>query len=198
MEDLVASGMLKPQAASYLLEQVRHGKCMLFTGSSRLDKSILMNALIDQIPHSHSALAIQEREELFNTGHPEFMFQHTAPRQSRGQSCSSRELLEYGMLMDADYLILDELKPENVLSFWRAVGQGQSCWSTLPSPDARQALHTLAGYICQETACALETVFPSLQSISCVVGLADNRVTELLEVQGWDPVSRQLRLHSVL
>ncbi|MCI8418303.1 MAG: Flp pilus assembly complex ATPase component TadA [Lachnospiraceae bacterium] len=198
IQDLVDSGMLKPQAASYLMDQVRYGSCILFTGSSRLDLSILMNALIDQIPHSHSALAIQEREELFTTAHPEFMFQYTAPRWNKEETCSSQELLEHGMLMDADYLILDELKPENVLSFWRAVCQGQCCWSTLPSVDAREALDTLAGYLCQETDCALETVLPSLQSISCVVSLAENRVTELLEVQGWDPEARQLRLHSVL
>ena len=106
LRDLIASGMLESQTASYLSAQARYGGCILFTGSGKQEQSTLLNALIDLIPHNRSALAIQEREELFSLSHPEIMFQHTTPTSRVLSSYDTRELMENGLLLDSDYFIL--------------------------------------------------------------------------------------------
>lgn len=193
--ELIAAGMLDAQAADYLTAQAAKGGCILFTGNSRQGQNLLINALLDHIPHSHSALAIQEQDNLFNTAHPEFLFQYAAPRTP---FCSSRELIENGLLTDTDYLILDELKRENALPFWQALSKGCCCWSALPGHNARQALDTLADYLCLETSCPRETVLPSLSRISCMVTLTDTRVSELVEIGGWDPVKLELEMKQLV
>ncbi len=193
--DLTASGMLDAQAASYLTAQAVQGKCILFTGNSRQGQSLLINALLDHIPHSQSALAIQEQDNLFNAAHPEFLFQYTVPKTP---SCSSKELIKNSLLTDTDYLILDELNRENALPFWQALTLGCCCWSGLPSRNVDQALDTLTDYLCQEARCPRETVLPSLSRISCVVTLTDTRVTELVEIGDWDPKEQKLEMKRLI
>lgn len=198
LKDLIASGMLSEKNADYLLRQVQNGRCILFTGSGRQEQHLLLNALIDLIPHSKSALAIQEQEELFSLSHPEIMFQHTTPTSQTQISYDTGELMENGLLLDSDYFILDELKPENALPFWRAVSHGCHCWTTVPGKNARQAVECLMDYLCREASCPRETVLPSLGHISSIVCLNRGKVTELVEVQGWDTASQNLKLINIL
>lgn len=198
LKDLIGSGMLESQTAAYLSAQARHGSCILFTGSGKQEQSTLLNALIDLIPHTRSALAIQEREELFSLSHPEIMFQHTTPTSRAISSYDTRELMENGLLLDSDYYILDELRQENALPFWKAVSQGCHCWATIQARDTRQALDRLTDYLCRGSSCPRETVLPSLCHISAVICLENGKVTELTEVQGWDSASGTLKLNNIL
>ena len=198
LRDLIASGMLESQTASYLSAQARYGGCILFTGSGKQEQSTLLNALIDLIPHNRSALAIQEREELFSLSHPEIMFQHTTPTSRVLSSYDTRELMENGLLLDSDYFILDELRQENALPFWRAVSQGCHCWAIIQGQDARQALEHLTDFLYLGSSCPRETILPSLCQISSIVCLEKGKVSELVEIQGWDPVSGSLQLNHIL
>ncbi len=198
LKDLVASGMLSAKTADYLSEQVQNGHCILFTGNGQQEQRILLNALIDLIPHSKSALAIQEQEELFSLSHPEIMFQHTVPTSQTQFSYNTGELVENGLLLDSDYFILDELKPENALPFWKAVSQGRHCWTTVPGKNAKQAVKCLADYLCREASCSKEIVLPSLGHISSIVCLNKEKVTELVEIKGWDMDSQKLEFTSIL
>lgn len=194
LKDLVSEGFLTSEAARHLAKEARQGGCLLFTGSDSRRQRILINALLDLIPHDRSALAIQETEELFSLSHPEIMFQHTAPSSRTNAACDTRELMEYGLLLDSDYYILDELTQENALPFWKAASRGCRCWTTLPAPNASQALQQMTDFLCRETLTPREQVLASLRRISCVICLNKNRPAELVLIRGWDDRAKDLEL----
>lgn len=71
-------------------------------------------------------------------------------------------------------------------------------WATIQGQDTRQALEHLADYLYQGSSCPRETILPSLCHVSTIICLENGKVTELMEIQGWDPVSGNLKLNSLL
>lgn len=198
LSNLVFEGLLSKTAADCLRSQAHSGGSILFVGKDTDSLRLLMNALLDVIPHNRSVLAIQETEELFSLSHPEMMFQHTTPSSRSQPACETRELIEYGLLLDSDYFIVDELNQENALSFWKAVRKGGRCWTSLPAENAEHALLKLADFLANETRTPKELLLPSFTRFQCVVSLSQKKVLDISAVEGWDKEQETIRLRSIL
>ena len=61
-EKLVELGLATPEQMNYLVNEVRNGNGVIFTGKGASGKTTLMNVLLDEIPHDKSGLVIQELE----------------------------------------------------------------------------------------------------------------------------------------
>lgn len=194
IEQLINEGMLDIKTASYLLDKVKNGRGMLFTGKGASGKTTLMNTLLDYIPFNNSGLVIQENEELFTKVHPDLMFQHIVTSRKQGQlQYDLKDLARNGLLTDLDYFIIGEIKGGEALYFLNAAYTGHKCMASCHGASATQAMNKLADYVKYESDYSKEDALKMLQSLEVIVFMKNFKVAEIAEVIGWDDEKKDLK-----
>lgn len=199
IQDLIEEKMMDVETAEYLVKMATNGNGIIFTGKGASGKTTIMNALIDEIPHSESGLVIQENEELFTNTHPDMMFQHVVLTNGEGKiQYTLKDLAINGLLVDLDYFIIGEIKGSEALYFFNASYTGHRCWATVHGNSANEALNKLADYIKYESSYTTQDILKMLTNISCVVFMENYKVKEISEIWGWDKSINDLRYKTVL
>lgn len=199
IQDLIEQEMMDVETAAYIVEKAKNGRGIIFTGKGASGKTTIMNALIDEIPHTESGLVIQENEELFSDTHPDMMFQHVIQSNGEGKiRYTLKELAINGLLIDLDYFIIGEIKGGEALYFFNASYTGHKCWATIHGNSANEALNKLADYVKYESSYSSQDILKMLTNISCVVFMENYKVKEISEILGWDERDGNLRYQTVL
>lgn len=199
IQDLIAQNMMDVETAAYLVDKAKNGKGIIFTGKGASGKTTLMNALIDEIPHTESGLVIQENEELFSNTHPDMMFQHVVQSNGEGKiKYTLKELAINGLLIDLDYFIIGEIKGAEALYFFNASYTGHKCWASIHGNSANEALNKLADYVKYESSYSSRDILKMLTNISCIVFMEKYKVKEISEIWGWDESEGDLRYRTML
>lgn len=193
VEDLIHLGMMDMKTASYLMDRLKNGRGMLFTGKGASGKTTIMNTLLDCIPFNNSGLVIQENEELFTDRHPDLMFQHVVASRRRGEvGYDLKDLARNGLLTDLDYFIIGEIKGGEALYFLNAAYTGHKCLASCHGASATQALNKLADYVKYESDYSREDCLKMLQAMEVVVFMKNFKVAEIAEIIGWNEEKRDL------
>lgn len=187
LEDLIHLGMMDMKTASYLMDRLKNGRGMLFTGKGASGKTTIMNTLLDCIPFNNSGLVIQENEELFTDRHPDLMFQHVVASRRKGEiGYDLKDLARNGLLTDLDYFIIGEIKGGEALYFLNAAYTGHKCLASCHGASATQALNKLADYVKYESDYSREDCLKMLQAMEVVVFMKNFKVAEIAEITGWN------------
>ena len=193
VEDLIHLGMMDMKTASYLMDKLKNGRGMLFTGKGASGKTTIMNTLLDCIPFNNSGLVIQENEELFSNRHPDLMFQHVVTSRKKGEiQYDLKDLARNGLLTDLDYFVIGEIKGGEALYFLNAAYTGHKCLASCHGASATQAMNKLADYVKYESDYSREDCLKMLQAMEVVVFMKNFKVAEIAEISGWNDEKHDL------
>ena len=198
LETLEKLGMFSAEEKEYLVEKIKKGCSIIFTGKGASGKSTLMNTLIDEIPFERSGLVIQESEELFSDIHPDMMFQ--CVKDSKGESkvkYTLKELAINGLLIDLDCFTIGEIKGGEALYFLNASYTGHSCYASVHGNSSTSALSKLADYVKYESDYTREEILSMLQEIDIVVFMKNFQVKEISETNGFDYDKKEIIYNKV-
>lgn len=187
LEELVEMNMLENDVKEMLVKKIKEKKVILFAGQGGSGKTTLMNALIDEIPHDHAGVIIQESEELFSYSHPELMEEKTLDAKGEGRiEYSLRQLAINGLLTDIDWFIIGEIKGAEGKDFITAAGTDHGCLTSLHSSSAEKAIDKLIDYAKYETDYSREDLLILFEVIDCIVFMDEFKVKEISEVVKYD------------
>ena len=170
--------MMTPEIALYLIDAIKN-KSVLISGPSASGKTNLANALIDVIPYEHSGVVIQESEELFSDKHPNLMFQHMT------KTCDLEALGTNGLLCDAGYFIIGEIKGKEARNFSKAAATGHKCMATIHASSSAKSIDRLVDYIrLGDKNYTTEDSLRLIQDMNVLVFVKNFKIQEIDEVVG--------------
>lgn len=198
LKKLIELGFCTKEEAEYLLNAVKKGLSIIFTGKGGSGKTTLMNALLDEIPHNKSGLVIQEAEELFSNTHPDMMFQTV--RYSKGESkiqYTLKDLAINGLLTDLDCFIIGEIKGEEAIYFLNASYTGHICWGSVHGNNSKEALNKLADYMKYGSDYSKDELLSMLKEIDLVIFMKDFGIREMSEISGYDEINKKVQYNKI-
>lgn len=192
VEDLVRVGMMPQKVATYLKEQIRTAKGIVFAGPSASGKTNAMNAFVDEIPFEDSALCIQESDEIFSDKHPNFMCQHILKNPLGKVEIGLEELGRNGLLCDIKYFLIGEIKGAEARDFLRACNSGHVCMCTIHSPSSTETIPRFADYIKYGSDYSIEEAERMLKDLEIIVYIENFKVREISRIAGYDEINRKI------
>lgn len=187
---LKAKEMFNDSIEQYLIKAMNSNLGMLICGKGASGKTMLTNALIEEIPYNRSGLVIQEADELFSKTHPELIFQLV--KEARGESkteYSLADLVRNGLVSDFDYMIIGEIKGAEAWDLANASYTAHVPIATVHALDSKEAPRKLVHYMkgsqnARDT--KDEELMKTLLGFDCIVFMKDFKVNEITEIAGFD------------
>jgi type IV secretion system protein VirB11 len=135
--------------AAYLARMVRERRNILISGGTSSGKTTFLNALLAEISHEERLITIEDTAELL-VSQPN----HVGLIATRGEGGEARvcaqDLLEAGLRMRPDRIVLGELRGGEAFSFLRAVNSGHpGSMTTIHADSPEGAVEQLALIIVQ-------------------------------------------------
>lgn len=192
VDDLVRVGMMPEKVATYLREQVKTAKGIVFAGPSASGKTNAMNAFVDEIPFEDSVLCIQESDELFSNKHPNFMCQHILKDALGRIIIGLNELGQNGLLCDIKYFLIGEIKGAEAREFLRACNTGHRCMCTIHTPSSIETIPRFADYIKYGSDYSLEEAERMLKDLEIIVYIENFKVKEITRIKGYDDKEKKM------
>lgn len=190
LKDLIRMQCLPRDVAKYLKARVRDSSGLI-CGKGGSGKTIVFNALIEEIGHDKSGVVMQEAEELHSEMQPEFQFQRMSKRYDL------KELSKNGLLTDVDYYFIGEIKGAEAMYFLNAANTGHLCWCTIHAPSAISALDKMADYIMYESKYNKEQAMSLLKEVKVLIFMDHFKIREIAEVTGWDNEKKQIQYRMI-
>ena len=190
LEELVGYDMMDYRTAAIILEEVRAGHSIIWTGTMASGKTSQMNTYLDFIKHNQRGLIMQENEELFSNTHPLLQFQNIRPSEDGETLYDLRYLATFGLLMDLNYFVIGEIKGGEAEQFVEAVYTNTTCWGSVHSISAKDALPRIATLAVTKHFSEEEQLRKLAGGIDMVVYLNKFVVEEIVRVKGWDEKNR--------
>ena len=200
-EYLKENQMLDDEMIDYLKNRIGSGYGFLISGRGGSGKSTLLNNMIDLIPFNQSVLVSQESDELYSNEHPQIQFEHTLTVRKHDvvTDFSLEDELRLGLLQDIDNFIIGEIKGgEALYVFTTAMSTGARFFGTIHSNDAASSVTRLAQCARYISDYPMETLEEMLTCMPFVlIHMSHFSIDEILEIDGWDPVTKRLRFREV-
>ena len=200
-EYLKENQMLDNEMIDYLKNRIGAGYGFLISGRGGSGKSTLLNNMIDLIPFNQSVLVSQESDELYSNEHPQIQFEHTLTVRKHDvvTDFSLEDELRLGLLQDIDNFIIGEIKGgEALYVFTTAMSTGARFFGTIHSNDAASSVTRLAHCARYISDYPMETLEEMLTCMPFVlIHMSHFSIDEILEIDGWDPVTKRLRFREV-
>ena len=190
-EELIRHNCMPRHVYEYLRHKINTSS-ILFCGKGGSGKTTMMNTLIEDIGWDKSGLVIQESEELFSAGHPDFMFQHIVDPVGNSRGYSLQDEARNGLLTDLDYFIIGEIKGGEALYFLNAAMTGHKCMCSVHAPDSKSAIDKLADYVMYESPYNKEQAMYMLKEMKVLVYMENFKVKEISEIVGYDNEKKEL------
>ena len=197
-QELIGKNVMTREQAEYLELKVKDASGIYITGKGSSGKSIMMNSLLEVIPHDKSVLGIQENEELFTKTHPDMLFQRI--RSSSGENrvqYGLNELATNGLLLDVDYFVIGEIKGSEAAAFMQASYTGYQCWATGHGRSEQEGIYKLADNIKRSTSYKFEECLRMLTGIEVVVFMKNFQVAGIAEIKGYNEDEKRLIIQTV-
>ena len=196
-EQLISYGLATEEQLDFLIDRIKNGNGIIFTGKGASGKTTLMNFLIDEIPHNCSGLVIQENEELFSKTHPDIMFQRVRYAKGEGRiEYTLKDEAINGLLIDLDYFIIGEIKGGEALYFLNASYTGHKCIASVHGVNSTEALNKLAEYVKYESDYSKSDILKMLKHLD-VCYMEKFKVKEYSEVKGFDEKRQELIYNTI-
>lgn len=195
---LVERRAISSEGVAWLRSLVAVRASFLVTGGTGCGKTTLLRALLEQVPHHHRILAVEESAEL-EPDHPHFVRLEARPpnAEDRGR-IDLADLMRQAMRMRPDRIVVGEVRGREITALLNAMNTGhEGCVGTIHANDvaslpARVEALALAGGLDRATthsqlAAGLDAVVhvrrePSGRRIVDQIGVAVRGATGLVDV----------------
>lgn len=191
LKDLEDLGMLNGKTATLLAELAGDGSAtVLFCGKGAAGKTTLLRAFINSLPELERVLIVETDAEIF-ADKPCCISQRVRKENEGGRPVTLKELVRDGLTMSLDTYCIGEIVGDEAWEFIKASFTGHRGLATIHSENAQGVFHRLltlskGANIGESEKTAKEMIG---KSINYIVHLRDFKVTEMLEVKGYDPTS---------
>lgn len=187
LSELIDAGMITEEEYEEIYSDIKKGASILLCGKGASGKTTMLNALIDEIPHTKSGLVIQESEELFSDTHPDLMFQKVVSNKGEGRiNYSLKDLAINGLLTDIDYFVIGEIKGAEAVDFINASYTGSVCLCTVHSSSAMDAPNKLVHYMKYGSDYKKEECLEMLKDIDKIYFMKGFQLREMVEISGFN------------
>lgn len=192
MDVLKAEGMLTDEMAVIIKRKQEAGEGFLICGKNGCGKTTFMNAAIEDIPEQLSIFCVQEAEELFSASERDFGAYHII--EGRGEvniSYSLGDMVTMAQTMDADVIILGEIKGEEARQFLAAAHTGAICYASTHAESVEDAYIRLCDYTRRISDMTDEEILYMLKSLKNVIFIKEYKLCEMAECS-WNPEKKCL------
>lgn len=186
LNDLKNKGMFNNDIEKYLKVAMEYGLSLLICGKGGAGKTLLFNALIEEISHEKSGLIVQEIGELFSKIHPEIMFQHVVEAKGEDKiQYTLSDLIKNGLVSDNDYIGVGEIKGKEAWDLANASYTGHISIAAVHSMSAMEAPYKMVHYMKyspNSRDMKEEDLMRLLLGFDCIIFLKDFKIAEIVEI----------------
>jgi pilus assembly protein CpaF len=189
--DLIKSGALSTQLATYLAEQIAAGKTLLISGGTSSGKTTFLNALTDYIPMDERIVVIEDTRELrLNRRN---LLAAECQTNAHDGAVSFNDLLISALRWRPDRIILGEVRGDEARTLLDSFNTGHGgSMATIHASTAKRALRKFGQLAMRAHQQANRDDISSeiAESVQLVIQLQrypdGRKVTEVIEVDGYD------------
>src|SRR5215831_6692765 len=201
--DLIQNGTLNTNTAKFLQERVGSRQNILISGGTGTGKTTLLNILADFIPDEERILLIEDTAEL-NVRKNNLVRFETRREQTGIPAVTIRDLLKAALRHRPDRIIVGEVRGGEAFDLLQALNTGHSgSLCTLHANSARQAIARFADCVLQSGVdlphkAIVANIANSVELLIHIDRVRGQRkITELLEISGFDDARTQCRLTAI-
>lgn len=144
IEDLVAPGMLTPEAGVFLRSAVVEGRNIVVAGGTQAGKTTVLNALLGSVPASERLITCEETFELSVPDHPDWVAMQTRQSGLEGTGeITLRHLVREALRMRPTRIVVGEVRQQEALELLVAMNSGMPAMATIHANSAREAITKL-------------------------------------------------------
>ncbi len=192
MDVLIQEGLLTAEMASIIKQKQQAGEGFLICGKNGCGKTTLINASIENIPEQLSIFCVQESEELFSARERDFGAYHII--EGRGEDkidYSLGDMVTMAQTMDADVIILGEIKGMEARQFLAAAHTGAVCYASTHAGSVEDAYIRLCDYVRRVSDMTNDEILYMLKSLKNAIFIEKYRLCEMTECS-WNSDKRCL------
>jgi len=199
LPDLVAGRTLAPEMAAYLWIALEAGASTMIIGETGSGKTTTLNALLGFTPESAKLVTIEDTREL-QVDHDHWVPLATraslGPRDAQGRRSGEIDLFDLvraALRQRPQLLAVGEVRGAETFTLFQAMATGQPCLSTFHAGSVAALVRRLESPpigLPRALLAALPIV--ALQRSEWVGGRRVRRIVQLTEIEGIDPVGREL------
>ena len=187
LDGLAGLGMLSGGLAGFFRRLARSDANILFCGKGAAGKTTLLRAVANCFPPTERALVCETDTELYPDG-PNFIVQRIKKANEGGRPVTLRDLVRDGLTMSLDTYIVGEIVGDEAWEFIKAGFTGHRVLGTIHAGSAEDALFRLLTLVKSANVDLSEKTLKRIisGSLDVIVYLEDFRVSEVIEVLGYD------------
>ena len=130
--------------------------------------------------------------------HPDLAFCHLMEGSGEGKvRFTLAEETKAALLLDLDLIGIGEIKGNEAAELAKAVQTGHRAICIVHGTDCRSGLEKMADYIAQATGYSMALAKRQLTGFQHVIFLSEYQVAEIVRVEGWDPMTEDLKLRRI-
>lgn len=182
MDILISEGMLTKEMAEVIRRKQEAGESFLICGKNASGKTTFMNVAIENIPDQYSIFCIQEAEELFSSRKRNWGAYHIIEGKGEDKiSYSLGDMVTMAQTMDADVIMLGEIKGAEARQFLAAAHTGAICYASTHAESAEDAAIRLCDYVRRTSDMTNEEILYMLKSLKNILFFKRYKICEMVE-----------------
>lgn len=182
MDILISEGMLTKEMAEVIRRKQEAGESFLICGKNASGKTTFINAAIENIPDQYSIFCVQEAEELFSSRERNWGAYHIIEGKGEDKiSYSLGDMVTMAQTMDADVIILGEIKGSEARQFLAAAHTGATCYASTHAESVEDAYIRLCDYVRRVSDMTNEEILYMVKSLKNVIFIKKYRICEMAE-----------------
>lgn len=205
MADLIAWNSITAEAAQFLEKTVQAGYNIFISGGTGSGKTTFLNALSNFIPEDERIITIEDNAELQIRGSRNLVrLEARRPNAEGDGEITIRDLIRSSLRMRPDRIIVGEVRGEETIDMLQSLNTGHDgSLSTGHGNSPRDMLSRLETMVIMGMDIPIPAIRRQIASgIDLMVHLSrmrdkSRKVLEILEVDGYDPVSGEIRTHTI-
>jgi len=155
LDDLIGTGTMSPELASFLRAAVRARKNVMIAGSTNSGKTTLLRALANEIPPGERLITVERALELgldaFDDLHPNVVaFEERLPNSEGLGGVTMAELVRRSLRMNPSRVVVGEVLGDEIVTMLNAMSQGNDgSLSTIHANSSLEVFNRIATYALQ-------------------------------------------------
>lgn len=197
--DLLRFGTLDLHMLAWFWINVQHGHSLILSGGTASGKTTSLNALAQFIPPQAKIVSIEDTREV-NLPHQNWIKAVTRSG-STGEGTGEIgmfELLKASLRQRPEYILVGEVRGVEATVAFQAMATGHTVFSTIHADSARSVVYRLENDPINVPRLVLQALdIVAIQAQKRLHGQRVRRLTEVVEVVGIDPGTRELLTNTV-